>query len=974
MIQQLKSLQHQIDYGLLAALIIPIFAVMPLLLYSGLPNTADGPAHLMRQVELNQAWSQGDYYIRWGADLALGHGMPIFHYTPPLLYQATQVIHLSGLPLDASLKVVIGLGFLLYSGGMYLFARRIFGAYPALLAAAIHVYAPYRLREGYIQGSYGQFIALAFYPVVLWAFYGLVTDGRRRYLLAAALSLAALLLSHNISALHFAPLLAAYLLLLIVTDYAGKKGEGPRSETKDEEPRSRANDHQAGRMTARPDEANPDTKHYAPRTTHHVPRSPLWRVTLAGLLGLALSAIYWLPALAERDAVQFEKITQGFFDFRHNFLTRAELVALPLPLDLAAINPEFPLSLGPAQLVAAAAGVVAILVALFKTFANKGQRPDPSPLLHSLFFAIFFLIFAFLTLPASQPVWEAIPLIELTEFPWRMLGPAIFCASILAAAALSIINEQLPITNFQSPLSNLLIINCALLIVVFLNAYYLYPSQFIPWGTPTPADVFAYEVTTGAIGTNSAAEMLPRQVQQPPQPDALWPDYQAGRPPQKLDPASLPPGATAQTTLRRAGRIVLQVDTPQPFTATLRALYWPGWRVYLNEQLAPFTVTPKTGLIQTEIPAGRHTLTLQLESTPIRTVGKWLTICAAGVLTLLTVLPPLQKATASLKTQNPPVPVRGKPAIATPHPSSLTARAFLAIAVVLSAAYLLSRPLTPLFTLQSNPDHPQPAGRILRVDFGDQLRLVGVDTLPQVVQLPEAGTTTLEAVLYWRALQNLDTSYAVFLHLDAPNGQTLATVDEINPENIPTHSWPPGLYLRNPLRLTLPADLPPIRYNLTTGVYQPQTGQRLPVASGQGDAFSLGAIWLEPPPEETPPAIAGFGPHISLHGARLSGSTLTLLWQTNESIEQNYSIFVHLLDSQGNLLAQADGPPYNGLYPLPDWRPGQLIRDTRLLNLSSHPATIAIGVYDPATGQRLPALDAQGQPLPNHSLSVPVTP
>jgi hypothetical protein len=55
---------------------------MPLLTHAGLPNTADGPAHLMRQVELNQAWQQGTFYLRWGADLALGHGMPIFNYTP----------------------------------------------------------------------------------------------------------------------------------------------------------------------------------------------------------------------------------------------------------------------------------------------------------------------------------------------------------------------------------------------------------------------------------------------------------------------------------------------------------------------------------------------------------------------------------------------------------------------------------------------------------------------------------------------------------------------------------------------------------------------------------------------------------------------------------------------------------------------------------------------------------------------------
>jgi uncharacterized membrane protein len=157
---------RRLDTALLLALLLPLLTVLPLLTHPGLPNTADGPAHLMRQVELNQAWAEGNFYPRWGTDLALGHGMPIFSYAPPLLYQATQLLHLTGLPLDSAMKGVVALGFLLYSGAMFLFARRIYGPYPALVAAAMIVYAPYRLREAYIQGNYGQFLGLAFYPLI----------------------------------------------------------------------------------------------------------------------------------------------------------------------------------------------------------------------------------------------------------------------------------------------------------------------------------------------------------------------------------------------------------------------------------------------------------------------------------------------------------------------------------------------------------------------------------------------------------------------------------------------------------------------------------------------------------------------------------------------------------------------------------------------------------------------------------------
>jgi len=219
-------LKNQLDYGLLLALILPLFAIVPLLTHAGLPNTADGPAHLMRQVELNQAWQEGNFYPRWGTDLAFGHGMPIFSYAPPALYQLTQFFHLFGLPLDETMKAVLIFDFLLYSLGMFLFARRLFGPCPALLAAALYVYAPYRLREAYIQGNYGQFTGLAFYPLILWAFHGLITTGRVRYLVAAAFSLAGLLFSHNISFMLFAPILVAYLLFLLALTAGEAKRRG----------------------------------------------------------------------------------------------------------------------------------------------------------------------------------------------------------------------------------------------------------------------------------------------------------------------------------------------------------------------------------------------------------------------------------------------------------------------------------------------------------------------------------------------------------------------------------------------------------------------------------------------------------------------------------------------------------------------------------------------------------------------------
>jgi hypothetical protein len=276
----------------------------------------------------------------------------------------------------------------------------------------------------------------------------------------------------------------------------------------------------------------------------------------------------------------------------------------------------------------------------------------------------------------------------------------------------------------------------------------------------------------------------------------------------------------------------------------------------------------------------------------------------------------------------------------------------------------------------------------LQADFGrgaeqsPRLRLVGMNKLPPTVPVTPNKAAELTATLYWRALQELDTNYSVFLHLDAPNGQTFATVDEVHPENIPTRNWPPGLYLRNPLHLEIPANLPPIRYEINVGWYDRQNDERLVILPGNATSFHLGSIWLTPPQPALPQQpLAHFGRHITLWQSIYSSTnqhTLTLYWQTNQPVDQNYSIFIHLLDADSNLLAQADGAPYAGLYPLTHWQPGQIITDARqFASLLPHPAdlaAIAIGIYNPATGERLAATDANNQPLPHNSFVMPVTP
>jgi len=78
-------------------------------------------------------------------------------------------------------------------------------------------------------------------------------------------------------------------------------------------------------------------------------------------------------------------------------------------------------------------------------------------------------------------------------------------------------------------------------------------------------------------------------------------------------------------------------------------------------------------------------------------------------------------------------------------------------------------------------------------------------------------------------------------------------------------------------------------------------------------------------------------------------------------------VFVHLLDKGGQLVAQTDSAPAGGSRPTSSWGEGQVIVDRHGLLLSDEVAPgsyeVRVGLYLPATGERVPVLDAAGNPL-----------
>jgi 4-amino-4-deoxy-L-arabinose transferase-like glycosyltransferase len=116
----------------------------------------------------------------------------------------------------------------------------------------------------------------------------------------------------------------------------------------------------------------------------------------------------------------------------------------------------------------------------------------------------------------------------------------------------------------------------------------------------------------------------------------------------------------------------------------------------------------------------------------------------------------------------------------------------------------------------------------LSANLGGQVELLGYDLDPNELRTDQA----MHLTLYWRALDEMEVSYTVFVHLISKENQIWGQRDSV-PSNgtLPTTGWVEGEVIADEYEFTVRSDAPPGKYLIEVGLYDAQTGQRLPVLS-----------------------------------------------------------------------------------------------------------------------------------------------
>lgn len=363
----------------LLILIIVSFTVLPLFHKGYFPVHDD--EQVGRLIEMDTALKDFQIPPRWTPNLGFGYGYPLFNFYPPFIYYVGEVFHLLGFSFINSIKIVYFLGFFLSAYFMYLFAKELFGRAGGIIAAVFYTYAPYKAVDAYVRGSLSEFFAFVFFPLIFYAF-------TKKNILLSSISLAGLILTHNLTALIFIPFLLVYLLFLIISQ----------------------------------------------KTQERI--STLKNYLASLFLSFGLSAYFTLPALFEKKFTLVDKIlTEELADFRLHFVAAFQLINSPWDYGGSIPGPFDGLSfeIGKLHLIL----IIIMLLASIKFLFSKIDKK-----LHVLLFVNFFAISLFMTLTISKPVWEILRPVWYLQFPWRFLGPLSFFASLIIAGIILVIKNK----------------------------------------------------------------------------------------------------------------------------------------------------------------------------------------------------------------------------------------------------------------------------------------------------------------------------------------------------------------------------------------------------------------------------------------------------------------------------------------------------------------------------------------------------
>ncbi len=522
---------------------VALITTLPLFI-SGFPIGSDAAKHYRWSTEFTKSLSDGALYPRLFPEANRGGGSPMPLYYPPLPFYVAAAFNVIVGNMLTAISLSCCLALALSGLTMYGFSRLTLSRPISLIAAVFYMLIPYHILDLYQGAALSEFWSFAWIPLIFYFTYRISKEPDLRATSGLTLSYVLLLQTHVVSTFLISLILPVCALLL----------------TRD--------------------------------------WRRLIRVVGSMVLGAGISAIFLVPVLFERKYVHIERLLRH--DYTKYFLFE-NLAPAFKTIGVPSGDNDYPL-----QAELASFGLLLLLAAsvvpLWKKLRAGGQFDSRTKLWRALL--VVTAISLLMTVRLTAPLWRIIPGFSFLQFPFRWLLIYSVCATVLAAAAVS-----LALSNG----TRRTIYAVAFILVIAFN---LTVSALAVVRMPQDLDELEKKLSNKEV----------------PEYQSIWWDGELNRKFAET-PAIVDEGdAVVQAIDDKGIEQSYDVSAGSQALLRLRLFYFPGWVARLDDK--PVEIWPsEAGNIVLKVEPGEHHLTLSFEDTWPRRAGKL--ISAASLLCFL---------------------------------------------------------------------------------------------------------------------------------------------------------------------------------------------------------------------------------------------------------------------------------------------------------------------------------------------------
>jgi hypothetical protein len=352
---------------------------------------------------------------------------------------------------------------------------------------------------------------------------------------------------------------------------------------------------------------------------------------VALLLGVGLTAAYLLPAMLDQDKAYVLMQTAGLADYHNNWLWRdgdeitrmGRYVYNTVTGKGIDVTWEIPFKARTlAVTLVTLAAIVAFLLVIRRFEAEARLRRI------ALFYASIALVYLFLMTKPSAFIWEMVPFLRFTQFPFRLNVMLVVCVAALTALAGPYLLQ---------PRARMITLLLGLIVLGWIAAEaYVSTQVYSAWRVvPERAELHRQWMRTKM----DFLTMWPK----PSNVGALqdfsnFDRFVATHPPKTARLEAFSTGqivGTAQVESWRPRRVVLKIEAPRDSELTLNHFYYAGWQSRIEGTATSLTVNPSSdGLIQVDVPKGEYNLILELPKDKAERAGRVISLVSLALLVM----------------------------------------------------------------------------------------------------------------------------------------------------------------------------------------------------------------------------------------------------------------------------------------------------------------------------------------------------